>query len=268
MLRLVNFIICIATNILCFADYLDRGRPCDHQDTQEGPFTYVFYVFMVICIIFVLALIVYWIFQKISNHKEQISNVLGTIFIFAIIFGCVFLVGKCNENTNTSIDPEKPTEQINTNEIIASPSVSNPLTNYQNEPTVHTQTIHYRTVEYYESCSNCDGSGYVSCPRCNGTGFYKKDCDWCDGTGGYSRSPCIYCGGEGYREDEIFGSGRQKCGSCYGNGYVEKHCPKCGGTGYTLEACSELGPYKHVNLCPICYGKGRIQKTKQESYYE
>ena len=90
MLRIFLYFIFVLTNILCYADYSDRGRPSDFQEHHDGPLAYLF---MGVGVIIVLGLIGIWIYDKIRTHKEQISNTIGTMFAALLIFGvCLYLV--------------------------------------------------------------------------------------------------------------------------------------------------------------------------------
>ncbi len=268
---ILTFVLSI-TNILCFADYTDRGRPSDFQESHDGPLTYIF---MAIGAIIVLAFIGFWIYDKITSHKKQISDALGTIFAGLLIFGGMLLIGKCGESLHNSINTnDANSEQVNSNVTSDSPnsfnSTNNQQINQSPKPT-YTPTLRYRTVEYYENCLNCGGTGKILCPRCNGTGSYKVICSWCNGSGGHSRSRCMYCNGKGYTEDDVFGSGNHNCINCNGTGYMENRCEHCSGTGYESKTCdiyAEFGQSKHMVTCPTCNGSGRIRKTRQESYYE
>ncbi len=272
MQRVIIIILSAITHIFCYADYSDRGRPSDYQDYHDGPLTYIY---LGIGSLIVLAFIGFWIYDKISKHNEQISDALGTIFAGLLIFGGMLLVGKCGESLHNSINSnDNNSEHINSNVNTDSRTLPSPTNNqpsYQPPMPKYTPTIRYRTVEYYENCFNCGGSGHVLCPRCKGTGQYRRTCSWCNGSGGYSRSRCIYCNGNGYTEDNVFGSGKQYCINCNGTGYVENSCQKCSGTGYESETCdiyAAFGQETHMVLCSTCNGTGRIRKTRQESYYE
>lgn len=272
MLRIFLYFIFVLTNILCYADYSDRGRPSDFQEHHDGPLAYLF---MGVGVIIVLGLIGIWIYDKIRTHKEQISNTIGTMFAALLIFGGMLIFGKCGEAVHNSINSkEKNEEQINSNVNSFSSTPTSPAPNHpiqQYTAPVHTPTIHYRTVEYYENCYNCSGSGQTLCPRCHGTGNFKKTCSRCNGSGGHYKSRCVYCSGKGYTEDDVFGTGKHSCFSCNGTGYNENNCQWCSGTGYETEICDIYAAYgstTHKVTCSICNGSGKIIKTRQESYYE
>lgn len=270
MRRITTILLFAISSVLCYADYSDRGRPSDYQDYHDGPLTFIY---MGIGALIVLVLIGFWIYDKVLSNKERISNALGTIFTCLLIFGGMLFVGKCGESLHNSINPKEITS-VHTNSNTVSPEISSPTntqTNNQYAPPTYTPTIHFRTVEYNESCLNCGGHGRVLCPRCKGTGNYKKTCSHCNGTGGYYKSRCVYCSGNGYTEDYVFGSGRQHCITCNGTGYVENNCQWCGGTGYESETCdiyAAFGQSTHMVTCSFCEGSGKIRRTRQESYYE
>lgn len=271
MPRYILLLFFALTNVLTFADYSDRGRPSDYQEHHDGPLTYIF---MGVGAFIVLAFIVFWIYDKISAHKKQISDTLGTIFVGLFIFGAMLLFGKCGETLHNSIDSKDNTEQINSPSNLVTPSTPTSTDNqptYQYSEPKYTPTLRYRTVEYFENCYTCGGTGQVLCPRCNGTGYYRKMCSRCNGSGGHNRSRCIYCSGKGYTEDNVFGSGNQRCISCNGTGYIENSCQWCGGSGYETETCDVYAAYgnkSHKVLCSTCNGCGKIRRTRQESYYE
>lgn len=272
MLRFVLTFCLSLANILCFADYSDRGRPSDYQEHHDGPLTYIF---MCIGAIIVLAFIGFWIYDKIASHKKQISDAVGTIFAVLLIFGGILLFGKCGETLHNNINSKRDNSVYKNSNISTTPSnLPSPTTNrpsYQSPAPKYTPTLRYRTVEYYENCFNCGGAGHMLCSRCNGSGWYRKTCSWCNGSGGHSRSRCNYCNGNGYTEDNVFGTGKQYCINCNGSGYVENNCQRCSGTGYESEICDIYAVYgqgKHMITCSTCNGAGRIRKTRQESYYE
>lgn len=273
MYRFLLSILFCFINFLCYADYSDRGRPSDYQDHHDGPLTYIF---MGVGVLILLAFAGFWIYDKITTHKQAISDALGTIFAVGLIFGGILLVAKCGESVHKSINNKSnSTEQVQHTTNPAIPSSSQPSTNqHNNQPysrPEHTPTLRYRTVEYYDACNYCHGSGRVICSQCNGTGWVKKICSWCHGSGGHNRSRCMYCGGKGYTVDEVFGSGRHDCFYCNSTGYVENSCTRCSGSGYESEICdiyAASGQERHYVTCTYCNGSGQVRKTRQEPYYE
>lgn len=272
MQRYFLFLLFLLSSIVCFADYSDRGRPTDFQEPHDGPLTYIF---MAIGAFILLAIIGYWIYDKIRSHKEQISETLGTIFAGALIFGGILLVGKCGESFHDSINSgQEPEKELapSSNSTQSQPAYpSNNQTISRTSQPTYTPTIHYRTVEYYDNCYTCNGSGRVLCPKCQGTGRTKKTCDWCKGSGGHCKKRCFDCNGKGYIEDNVFGSGRHYCINCGGTGDVDTNCQRCSGTGYESEICDIYAVYEnrpHYVTCHTCNGNGQVRRTRQESYYE
>lgn len=267
MLRVIFALAFAFANILCFADYSDRGKPSDFEEHHYGP---LFYIYIGAIVIFFVIIGGCLLYDFIKTHKDQIEEALGAIFVGLLVLGGALLIGKYAPVLQDIIKSKANKTDIESNVSSSSSSTSNPPTE-QYEQSNQAPTLHYRTVEYYEECYNCRGSGRVVCPRCNGTGWYKRTCSLCNGTGGHNRTRCIYCNGKGYEEDLTFGTGRHSCFACNGTGYVESDCPRCGGSGYESEACDIFaadGQGTHMVRCSVCNGTGKIIRTRQESYYE
>lgn len=252
----------------CFADMASRGKPSDDPGYHDNPV--LTGIFMVIAIVLVLAIGGIWLYYKIVENKQSIMDFLGKGFLVVLVLGGVLLIGKCGESihnaTQNSNEPELPQQTTPNNTPI------NQNNSYQSTPTQprRTPTLQYRTVQYYETCTYCNGSGQVVCPKCNGEGYFVKKCPQCGGRGG-CQTRCIYCQGKGYTEDLIFGTGRQKCFSCNGLGYSKQICPSCLGSGTKTEICDIYAftdQQKHYISCKHCGGTGKISRTRQESYYE
>lgn len=135
MLRIIFALVFALTNIFCFADYSDRGRPSDYQDHHDGPLTYIY---LGVGAIIVIAFLGVWIYDKIITHKKQISDALGTIFAGLLIFGGILLLGKCGEALHNSLNSKgNNKEQIESTEYSGPSNTSTPSYNaptYQYTP--------------------------------------------------------------------------------------------------------------------------------------
>lgn len=273
MIRIILTLILALTNTLCFADYSDRGRPSDYQDHHDGPLTYIY---LGVGAIIVLTFIVFWIYEKITKHKKQISDALGTIFAGLLIFSGMLLIGKCGETLHNSINSENNgTKQNNYDNHSISSDLSPQNSNNVDQSNTHNHSpqVKYRTIEYYETCNHCYGKGRIICGQCNGTGEKYEVCKYCYGKGYIESSTCHLCNGSGrLMYNSPFGEGKYfDCIKCNGSGRIEGFtCIGCNGSGRQKEICDFDAAFHnqtHYVECYYCSGSGQIKRTRQEEYY-
>lgn len=267
MLRFIIFIIYVLSTCFCYADYSSRGKPWDDPNYHESPLTPIFLVIVVLVLIIIAGT---WLVAKIQENKEAISNAIGQIFVLGLILGGIMLVAKCGEELHNS-------KVSNQSYSTTMPNITTPPKTNQSKPQVqsiqqdYTPTLKYRTVEYYENCFYCNGSGKVVCPKCRGRNSIERICTHCNGSGNYGQSRCIDCQIRGYQKELGLNIGSTQCFSCGGTGYITKTCHHCSGSGKTSEICDYnafINNEPHDITCSHCNGSGRVRHTRQESYYE
>lgn len=266
MQRTIAFLISIYSVGVSYADYASRGKPWDAPDYHESPLTPIF---MVIGAIVLIVIGVAWAVCKIQENKGAILDVVGKVFVGGAILGGVMLLGKCGEeihrsNVSNENSPTSTSSSGSTSEL-SMPASTQPIQQK------YTPTLKYRTVEYYENCFYCNGSGRVVCSKCEGTGRINRTCTHCKGAGDFGQFKCVYCQGKGYTEDPLFGTGRSRCITCSGSGYTTNTCTYCCGSGQLSEICdrdASANNQTHYVSCSHCNGYGKIKQTRQESYYE
>lgn len=242
-----------------WADYSSHGRPWDADDNYDSSRGIWFILFVIVIGIIVIAGAAaknVW-----DKHKDSVKEVLGGIAFFGGI--CIlFLIGKqCSEsnhnNTSTQQNyaPQNPVVQPQNLHTVPNSKVNNQQP-YQPQ-------LRYRTEEYFETCSYCNGSGLIPCPKCGGTGWLKSKCSFCNGTGNRHRVRCLDC-----IMNEQAGLPSSYCISCGNTGYVDTYCQRCDGSGYESNMCTYCDLYEHKVQCNHCNGYGKIRKTRQVQYYE
>ena len=130
---------------VCFADYSSHGRPWDVPGYHTSPLTGIF---MVIALIVLIGFAVLWIYGKVQENKETVSNIFGIVIFVCVFIGIAALGSKCEgerKSSNKSVSyPRYYQPSPNRNTI--SPTI-------QVQPTQRVQpTLKYRDVEYQESC--------------------------------------------------------------------------------------------------------------------
>ena len=261
--RIITTILTLLPGVVCLADYSSRGRPWDVPGYHHDSF--LTDAFMVIAAIILIAVAGIWLFHKIAEHKEAVTQ----IGCFVVVIGLVAVIIKCGEKNNkhsgggtNGVSVPQP--------MPAQPSSHDQMRDFQTQP-VHTPVQKERTVERLETCTYCNGTGRTVCTRCNGSGWIRTTCPSCHGRGNYGQKRCFYCNGKGYTEDKLLNTGRQPCFSCGGTGYTTSDCTTCSGSGTKEEMCDiEAAMYHktHYVACRHCNGTGQVMTTQVETYYE
>lgn len=248
--------------IMAFADYSDHGKPWDASDNYDSSHGIGFAIFILI----ILIVIAIGAAGKHAwdNHKSSIKEGFGYVAFFG---GCIllFLAGKaCSESHPKDKGvvnyPQQQQQQIQQH---SQPIPGVDVNAIQRQSQQRQPQLKFRYEEYYETCSDCRGSGEVNCRYCGGSGWEKSTCQFCNGSGGHRRVRCTSCA---LNERSV--SPSSYCIECGNTGYVDVSCQRCGGSGHESSICPHCDMYNHQMRCPSCNGSGRVKRTRQVSYYE
>lgn len=93
--RLITTILTLLPGVACLADYSSRGRPWDVPGYHHDSF--LTDAFMVIAAIILIAVAGIWLFHKIAEHKEAVTQ----IGCFVVVIGLVAVIIKCEEGNKS-----------------------------------------------------------------------------------------------------------------------------------------------------------------------
>ena len=181
--------------------------------------------------------------KSIFKYKNQLVRVLKIIGVFLLI-AVVFKMCDSLHNRRGAADDGKSELPDSVLQALAAANYI-PLSDYE---------------EYYDTCSDCRGSGELVCERCEGTGTLKFTCENCDGKGDFGYETCYSCEGTGFSNAGIYSS-EILCSYCDGEGRIKKICVDCEGSGEIVELCDTTNTDaalkgRHYLPCPTCDGIG------------